>query len=758
MSNPGVISTQDNSSQPTAQMPDAVQIGGAGGNGPTPPQTQKATPGPGNTGPGLNAPTQGSSSGADGGAATFNPLTKSIMDMVNAQSAFINSSVTSLKANQQIDATTSKAVSGITDDSLDAYKNIQAADSLPGGRDGDIATVLGLFNSKYDYQVQKDRIDMNAVKAGQVANTAAAMKEQNNILPQIAKSNFELSNTVFQAQKDVNQLVLQGQQLDLDKWKTRIDAARLGLEQSAEQRNQTNFAVDKMSTAQKEAYLQKNPNGPIAGIVENKLTEEKQAITNLQIAGNNLQQGNIKTFNDSMTDAASHMPQQFLQTKIAAAQAKGMPYIEIPLGGKTVQMPVDLAQAGLSKSIEVDNQVNQQLAAQETQRTNLLPNIQTLTTSLAALAPLDGRATQQLTSLGATLRNFDPKNPAQVRQMSTIIQGMMTQRDQIAKDHAATMTTKEGQAGVELFGKTGKFDVTGGQAVMADSAGIPGLMKSSRYGNMWNTFSIGVAQKLVNQGIVQSVNQPSGSADAAAIIAAAMAKPNGRQSVAAAAQSYLADPTHAKPLQDSITSKFQGQSVEDVIGQLAGQKGSDPMWGHILQNKDQFEDGKGNINGQKLFDIMEQAYVTSHVNAKPGTPALDPTQMFIRGMRAYGANADEASSADPSYTMYDHAAEAALFGGNPAGNILRDFNGQLAVMAYRARQTMLGRIKNDVSGKTQQDAVMRADPLFEPQPGLGFNDVVGIQKHTGVNLNLVPSGTGAGVTAAQVKAAFPSGF
>lgn len=749
----GVVPVQQ--PQPKAQLPDAVSIGTDGqGNGPTPPVTQKATPGPGNTGAGLNTPTQGNASGANGGNATFNPATQSIMDMVNAQAAYVNSSITSMKANQAIDSTTAKAVSGITDDTLDAYSNIQKADSLPGGRGGDIATILGLFNSKYDAQVQQDRIQMNTVKSSQVANTAAVLKEQNNIIPQIAEKNFALNKQIFDAQNDVNKLVLQGQQLDLDKYKTRIDVARLGLEQSAEQRNRTNFQVQSMSTGQLEAYLQKQPNGPIAGFVQHRLTEEQQAVTNLGIAGNALQKGNIQTFNDSMTDAASHMPQSYLQTQIAAAQQKGMPYIEVPMGGKTVQMPVDLAQAGLAKSIDVDNQVNQQLAAQEVQRSNLMPNIQTLTTSLAALSPLDSRATAQLTTLGATLKNFDGRNPAQVRQMATIVQGMMATRDQIAADHAKTMTTKEGQAGVELFGKTGKFDVTGGQAVMADSAGIGGLMKSGRYGAMWNTFGVGVAQKLVSQGIVNSVNSPNGSADAAAVIAAALAKPNGKQTVSAAAQAYLADPNKAKPLQDAISDKIQSSSLDDVIGQLANQKGSDPLWQHMAQNRQLYEGPDGKLDVQKLFDAMEQGTVTNHVNGKQA----DLTQMLLRGMRAYGANADEASSADPTYTMYDHAAEAALFGGNPAGNVLHDLTGQLTVKAMRARQTMMQRINSDVTGKTQQDAVMRADPLFEPQPGLTFDNPVAIKKHTGVDMNLVPSATGTGLTAAQVKAAYPSGL
>lgn len=744
---------QPTDAPPPATMPNQAAI-----------QTPQANPGPTNPAAAMTTPQSNVQGQPNGGHANFNDLTQSIMDMAQSQTAAVSTGIQTLKANTAIDQATSKAMSGISNDTIGALSNIQKAQSLPGGAEGDLATIVGLFNSDYDVAVQKTRMDINQVKSTQITNTASAIKEQNNSLVGIAEKSAAASQVIYNAQVEANKLALEGKQYDLDVYKTKLDAARVRLLQSAEEREKAKFTVGNLTTAQAEAVLPqaqagKGPFAKYAGLIQDRLVSENTAIAKMGQAQTEYSKGNREEGNAAMVDAVSHMPSDAIGGLIAQAKSTGSPIVNIPTGqkgpdGKPVTLPVPyvLAEQGLIQSKTVETQINSTLAAEQSQKLNIVPNIQNVTNSAAAFASMDPRATQVLTNLGNVLKSFDPKNPMSVMQTGQVIQGYNDQMKQIAKDNAAKFTTPEAKGAIENYGATGKFDAAGGVAVMADSGGIPGLARSSRYSEMWTTYNQTVAAELVKSGIVQG-GMPQNSTDALSIMAQAMASNKGKQKIAEIGARVLADPTKSKPLQDAVTAKIQGASIEAVIGNLAGQKGADPMWSYVMNHKQDYEDN-GTFNLGKLYDAMEAGTVIGHVNGKPN----DLSQIFTRAMRSYGANADNATQADPSYTVQDHAAEAALFGSNPAGHVLADLNGNLYRLSLAARNQMKQRINQDVTGKTQNDAVMRADPLFEQQPGMMMNNPDAIRKHTGVDLNLVPSATGSGLTAAQVKAAFPAGL
>lgn len=736
---------------PTPQLPGQIQI-----NSPAvqPGNTSSATP---------NIPSAAPPN-VDGGQASFSSLTKSISDLVSAKTAELSASQDAVKANNSVDSSAAAAIAGLTQENLKAYQNINKANSLPGGGQGKLAQIIGLFDSDYNVGVQVTNMKINETKANQISATAQALKLQNNELPALLGKVSEAQKIIFDAQKDANTLAIEQGKLDNQQLQTKISAARLRIEMAQEGRASAEFRIKSMTTAQLEAALPqaqagKGPLAGAAGLIEDRLLSEKMAMASLGKAQLELQKGNREEYNASTVDAISHFPADIISAKLAEAQGSGNPLVDFPTGekgkdGKPVMMqaPYNLVQQALVQNLKVQGDVNTALAADYTQRLNIVPTATNLMNVGNAFASVDPRATQVVTQLGSVMKQLDVKNPQSVRQTGIVLGNIKKQMDEIAKDNAAKFSTKEAQAAVKTYGESGKFDAQGGSVVMADSMGIPALSTQSRYKGMWNALSVQVANEIAKQHVVNAP-EVNTNADAMSIIAQLTAKPSGKEKLTQITQNILADPTKTAPLAAAIKGTIQGRSMQSVIGSLSQQKNADPVWQNILENPGQFKTN-GAPDASKLFNALEMATIKSGGK-------VNYAQILLQGIENFAVNADNNPQSDASYTIQDHAAEAALFGGNPNSVVLGDLHYKLRVVAERAAQEMKARINQDVTGQTQRAALKDSQTQVDPNIMLGADDpqsFAHIFKKTGVDLNQVPSATGTGLTAAQIKAMYPGGL
>lgn len=704
------------------------------------------------------APNIAASQPADvaGGAASFSDVTDAIEAFKNAKIAELDASQKALIANTQVDQNTSKAVAGYTQQTLDAFTNIQKAEQLPGGVGGKLSKIFGLFDRDYNVDLQKTAVEENQLRAKLVSDTAAAIKEQNNALPTILGKIAEGANAVFQAQRDANQLALNKQTLTDRQMQTKIEAARLGIDMSQERRAAAEFKIKSMTTAQLTAALPqaqagKGPLAGLGGLIEDHLTSELSAQTSLETAQLALKKGNRQEYEDASANFVSHIPVDLTKQLYDKAMAAGAPLVSFPTGKDkdgnvtTTDVPIDIVQKGMTLNLETQTKTNAALAADISEKNDLMPTITNLSNTAAAFAGVDPQATSIMTQLASVLHNTDVKNPQAVSQLSILVKGFQTKMDAVVKQQADKYVTSDAKAAIISYGKNAKFDAVGGTAVAAATVGVPSVNTHSLYKDAWTEYSTLVATqvKAEHNSSSAALGAADTNADAMQILATMTQQNQGRERLSTIAQNVLADPAKAKSIGLKINQAAQSKIFNDVFLGLGSGKAGNPVFKDMYDHSEQIVNKNNQIDFGLMMDKLEAATVRSGGK-------INYAAAFLKGTQNYGANAENNSTSDPSYTMQDHALEASIYGANPYRAISADIYRRSAAAAAKAHKEMQQRINDDISGKTKRDAIMRADPFFEPQPGMGWNDTDAILKHTGVNLATVPSATGTGLTADQV--------
>lgn len=729
----------------TPQMPDAVKIQ------------------PGSVAPAPNIAAQ-QPADVNGGAASFSDVTGAIQQFVAAKTAELDASQKALVANTQVDQNASKQISTYTQRSLDAFTNIQKAQQLPGGVSGKLTKIFGLFDSDYNVDFQKTEVEKSQLNAKLVSDTATAIKEQNNALPAILGKVADAANTVFQAQRDTNQLAINAETLKDKEFNTKLAAARLGIDMSQERRAQADFLIKSTPMAQLAAALPaanagKGKFAGLGGLIEEHLTSEEIAQTSLQSAQLALKKGDREDYNNSMADFVSKVPVDLTQQMLQKAQASGAPVVSFPTGQKgpdgkdvTTDIPINIVQQGITQNLKTQTDVNTALAAQLSEEHDLVPTITNLSNTANAFAGVDPQATQIMTQLASVLHNTDMKNPQAVNQTGLLVKGLQTKMDAVVKLQADKYVTSDAKAAIISYGKSAKFDSVGGTAVAAASVGIPSVNTHSLYKDAWTLYSTEVAKQIKaehNTGFAPAMAAGDTNAEVMQTLATSMMQQNqGREKISNIAQNVIADPVKAKAIGAKITSAAQSKILNDVMLGLGTGKTGNPVFKDLYDHSEQIVDKNNQLDFGLVMDKLEAATVRSGGK-------INYASAFLKGVQNYGANAENNSSSDPSYTMQDHALEAAIFGANPYRAISADIYRRTSAAAVKAHQEMQARIQSDLSGKTQNDAILHADPFFEPYPADKLPDGTikpeVILKRTGVNLQAVPSATGTGMTVMQIK-------
>lgn len=751
MSDIGIIETPKK--KPVATMPGAVEI-----------NQPKMTPG-NNVSPAPNIK-QTNAPNVDGGKAGFSSVTSALQDVTTSKLAELSAGQDAAKANASVDHQATEQITGLTTDTINALNNINRANKLPGGADGKIAKMFSIFDSSYNVEASRTAIMINKARADQVAATAAGIKEQNNALPLLLGKMSEATQAIFNAQKDANKLAIEQGTLDTQRRNTEIAATHLRLDMNKEAREASEFKIRSMTTAQIEAELPRAQAGKgafagKAGLLQQRLIQEKSAEASLQKLQLDVADGNRESFNKNGVDFVSHMPVDMVSGLLAQAKAKGAPLVSFPTGekGKTIDIPYNLVEEGLVKSAGDRDAVNKVVSADLAERMQIIPNITNIMRGSNAFASMDPRASQLNTKMAEVMKHMDPNNPDSVRQTGLMIEGYKKELEDIGKDAASRMTSPDAKGAMISAAKNGgKFDRTGGAAVVGDSVQIPSMGTNSYFKNAWNELRIAVANKAAtasNGGMAQaSVKDTS---DAQSMLAMFTAKPGGKQKVSQITDELFTDPTKVAAIRDQMKATMKGDGVFQSLTQLANGKEANPFWRNILSNIDQFKEN-GSISYNKMFEAMEHARILSHGK-------MDFSQTFFQGLQNYAMNADNASGVNPGYTVQDHALEAAIFGDSPVSSVLGELHFTLKQVAVKARQEMSERIKQDLSGQTQRVALSQTafahtgldqgmgDPLIDPTGKKAEK----IFSKTGLDLNTVPSATGTGLSVAQIQAIYGAG-
>lgn len=747
---------------PNPSVPGAVDF--------TAPQNQ-----PGNTtSPKPAVPTQAPPN-VDGGQASFSAVTSSLADMVRTKTSELSAQQDALIANNKVDSTASQQVSNLTEDTIAAMGRVQRIKSMPD----EITQILGIFDKDWNLGYQAGRIDINEVKAKQISNTAAAIKTMNNQLPTLMASASAASQAIFNAQKEANQLAINQQHANTAALEARIKQVRLSIDMQQEQRAQAEFRVNSMPTAALEAAMAdvnakgaKSKFASMAGFIEHRLTSESQAITNLDEARAALQDKNIDRFNKKMTNAASYIPPSILGPMIDKAEAAGQAVVKLPTGTKgpdgkelVIDMPLSLAKAGMVQSMTTDIKANEMVAADMTQKANIIPRVTYLTNTAQAFVGMDPRAANVFVHTTEILKNINSKDPRSIGMVDQLLKQQEKTLEGIVKDNAEKFSSDAAKAAIITAGKNGgKFDAVGGTAVAADSVAIPALNTGARYTAAWGSFNQQIANELSRQNA--GFGTVNNAADAQSALALMLAKPNGRESINRIAKNIMADPNKMKPIRNAIKEKITDSAIAGVFGQLAQEKNANPLWAKLYSAFQQdglanYHNPNGSLNVAKLFESMEQATLVAKAQ---GNNVANFSKTFIDGLQKFSASARDNGMNDSTYTISDHALEAALFGGDPTAATLGDMNYAMRQIQARVQQEFSKRIQEDLNGTTQQNNFDDMVKLGQYVPGAGDNVFLNdpmfidkVAKKTGRNLKAIPSATGSGLSVAQVQMIMSAG-
>lgn len=712
----------------------------------------------------------------DGGPASFSALTRSLQDMVTAKTTQLDASAKAMEANRAVDSSAAALVNAAQADTIKSYMNIQKAASLPGGAQGGLSKIIGLFDSDFNFEKQSVQVELSTAKARQAAATADALKTQNNLLPDLLGKVSDATKVVFDAQKDANDLFIKQGTLADQQMKTKLEAARLRLSMSAEHRAATEFAIRGMSTDQITAQLALADQGKgkfanLGGLLQERLVQEKSAEVGLATAQNALAKGNRTEYEEGLSNMVSHLPVDYATAEYEKAKKAGSPVVSLPGGAidpktkkqATIDIPFNVFEQGLIRANETHDTVQKSLAADLNTRMNIGPKITNMFNTYNAFAGVDQRATQGASRLGAIVKSMDMKDPDSVYRGGILLDALQKDQQTIVKEQAEKFHDPEAKAGVMGFGTTGKFDAQGGIAVTAESAGVPALNRNSKFPAYWQSLNSQIATVIQAEHLTNNTGTSAGkdgsinTADALSLIASLQSKgPQGREKINTIAQNILADPIKSKELGRIMQGTMRVDAINQTLNGLVHQKDADPIWGYMDTHSGEFMTS-GQIDPNKILGRLEAATVKSGGK-------LNYSQQFLAAIGNYAVNANNSPAGDVSYTMQDHAAVAAHFGGNPESDVAGHLHWELRQLAERHAEEMRQRVNADVSGKTQHDAAKAM--MFGPEldalmgPAGIMTDFVAqkIFKKTGKSPNDVPSATGTGMTAAEVKAKFPGGY
>lgn len=706
------------------------------------------------------------------GEASFSGLTGSINDLLKAKQAEISSSVDALKANTAIDTQTASALQGIQTETLGAFHNIERAQSLPGGVDGKLAKIISIFDSDYNVNLQRTRVEENQLRATQITGTADNIKLQNNALPAIMAKITDATQAGFNAQRDANQLAIQAGTLQNEISRTAISRAQLVIALSAERRQQVEFAINSMSTDQIAAQfdLAKQGKGQFkdaAGLLEHRLVSEKAAEVSLHSAQTAAANGDRDAYNSNASDFVSHLPAAVIRGYLDKAQKSGQSIVTFNIGvdpktkqPQTLAIPIPIVQQGLVKNAAIEQQANATVAADDTQRLNLIPNATALIGGANGLASVDPRASSVVTNTTGILQGLDPKNPNSVRQTAAMLDNQKALLADIAKSVSDKFSTPEAKAAVNAYGVTGRFDNTGGAAVVVDSIGIP--LSQTLYRTAWGQMNTMLANGIKDQHNANSGGfDPNKSSDVQAMINGMMQKPDTRFTMRNLAAEILSNPTNQKQIAGAIAGVIRPKAMNDTLAQLANVPHANPIWKDIIDHPEQMysnvpiTDKDGKVTGQKTVIDYQKMFERFEKQSVQTGGKVNFADTFIKGLRDYAVNSDNSPTSDPRYTIYDHALEAAVFGSRPHSAVLADLVGALAQQAARAHADMQRRIQQDLSGATQRQAIQLSDGP-DAVSALGplenvTSPAVTTDKNLSFKLSQVPSATGTGMTADQIK-------
>lgn len=660
--------------------------------------------------------------------------------------AGLNASVNTAEKNNAVLGALQAAQDSNFNTILDSNQKLQRINSM-GGPKSPIVKIMQLFDSGWNSSNLALNIEAANVRTQQAVDKAKTQMEINNTLPTLIESQAKIARELQTGQLNVLDYRMKQDAAARDAQRVKMEAIKTSIDMSQEQRAKAEFTISSMGMEDKQqlaTYLGSHPNDPrrgMLGLIQESMFKEGNAEASLRSAQDAASKGDIDAANYHMQNVANNLPSTQLAVGVQQALKTGSAVVSFGQGKDQINIPLHMAMSSMQSNQQTETAARQQLAQEAADEHDIQRKSASLSTSATALATMDPRAKGVLEMQNSMAQRLaaDPSYENILQYNAQINNGQET-LNQIAADQAKTFNSKEAQAGFLQFAKTGQYSRTGGQAVVTDIAGQPSLSRTTKYAPAFSIINQAVATQLKQaqaMGGAGAAVPVSGTLEANQIFLGQEKNPK----LTAIRENVMNDPVVLNQAGEVIKAVQQKDALFSAIQNLSKTKNASPVWRNLIDHPDelmdQTADGKVIVNPNKLIAHLEGATVMTQGKVDYGAALMS-------ALRAYGAKADMVAGNDPRYTPYDHALESAIFGEKPHAAIVSDFVSKLGLVQRKAHSEMQDRIKQDVSGQTQFNANI-------------INGAMGGAKVDPADPRTVPSATGTGLTAAQIKALYGGG-
>lgn len=625
---------------------------------------------------------------------------------------------------------------------IEANQNLHKINSMPKG----IVKILGMFDDSWNASNQALNVEAANTTQEHVVNQAKTIMQINNTIPDLIEKQTGIARELSTNQLAVDANSLQHQAAARDAQRLRMESIKTSIDMSQEQRAATEFKIGAMGVEDTNAAIAKikaDPNSPnrnMLGMLEEHAAKTGTAIAAFQAAQTAAAKGNREEENAQMQTFTDNLPVSQLVGPAQQAMASGASTVTFGQGKNTIQIPLPTVLRSMQANQKLDADSHAMLAQQAATDGAIAQRTQTISSGATALASIDPRAKNVVDMLGhASKALAAAPTYGNILQYNAVLDNSEKQIKDIATTFSKNFGTKEAQAGVVQFGETGKFNRTSGQAVLADSIGNSSLGNTTKYAPAFQVLNQAVAKQLAaaqvqgGAGITGQVGTMD-SADLMAMLSSSKSNPK----LAQIKDNVINDGTTMNAVRDVMKSTLQKDALDTALNNLAHSKNASPLWQNLISHQDQIMSqvapGKFAYDPNKMAQVFENASVMTHGKVNYGGA-------FISALRTYGSQADAIAGSDSRYTIYDHALEASAFGDKPHSAIVSDWAGRFSRVVEKAHTEMQARIQQDVSGKTQAQATSEA--ALNSNRGVDLPDPA-----------KVPSATGTGLTAQQIKSLY----
>jgi len=597
----------------------------------------------------------------------------------------------------------------------EAYDNQQRINRLPGGADGTVARLLGLFDSDWSVDAQQTTIQAENARLTEAASRAETMMQINQQSRNVAAVDTELARTQFQG-------ALQMQELEDREFQRRADVARLGMEQtriqhaergldyeaqrvrialSQEERARVDQEVLNLGdtgarTALAEAQAGRGQWVGREGLLEAYIRNSEMAELQLQQYTSAVEDNNRERAVAALTGFVDRIPPLALGQAIQAAEQQGSPVVMIG----EVEVPYNIAVRSFNAMRTDEADMQTALVAEEAAALDVGNRRTRVNSTLAAIAPLSSEAADIYETQSEQLARTDLNTYEGVRRMNNILTASETAVKPLVDRIVSQQPTEQSQNAMRAYLESGgRATPTGAQVIVRDAIGNWGVAQSSGMPGAWDALSRRVVE--ANGGVVGAMD------DAMIQLNSLFGGANTSETTRARAIGRVLDDPETRAEVGKIASDtIGGNAILSTLERLANpqqptagaRRVADPVWQDALAHKEEYmnivENADGSIN--MVESELDEARLATYLERQSVIRGrvVDYNSAFTNALRT---TATQGGAADPSLTPFDQNLLTHIYGADPHRAILNSFVNRFQQQAIQTRERIQRAIEQETA-------------------------------------------------------------